>query len=85
MDCADERAVHSGSAADAAGILFTKERVTLEAQNSEKPSVPFAKQLKAIFTDKYMLIILCLLLIFAFGASIKNLSLVYFCNYVLGT
>ena len=64
---------------------FTKERVTLEAQNSEEPSVPFAKQLKAIFTDKYMLIIYAYFLIFTFGASIKNLSLVYFCNYVLGT
>ena len=64
---------------------FTKERVTLEAQNSEEPPVPFAKQLKAIFTDKYMLIIYAYFLIFTFGASIKNLSLVYFCNYVLGT
>ena len=64
---------------------FTKERVTLEAQNSEEPSVPFAKQLKAIFTDKYMLIIYAYFLIFTFGASIKNLSLVYFCHYVLGT
>ena len=64
---------------------FTKERVTLEAQNSEESSVPFAKQLKAIFTDKYMLIIYAYFLIFTFGASIKNLSLVYFCNYVLGT
>ncbi len=32
-----------------------------------------------------MLIIYAYFLIFTFGASIKNLSLVYFCNYVLGT
>ena len=64
---------------------FTKERVTLETQDKEEASVPFAKQLKAIFTDKYMLIIYAYFLIYTFGTSIKNLSLVYFCNYVLGT
>ncbi len=64
---------------------FTKERVTLEAQRSETAAVPFARQLKAIFTDRYMLIIYAYFLIFTFGSSIKNLSLVYFCNYVLGT
>ena len=64
---------------------FTKERVTLEAQSSEETAVPFVKQLKAIFTDKYMLIIYAYFLIYTLGTSIKNLSLVYFCNYVLGT
>lgn len=64
---------------------FTKERVTLETQDNEEASVPFAKQLKAIFTDKYMLLIYAYFLIYTFGTSIKNLSLVYFCNYVLGT
>ena len=64
---------------------FTKERVTLETQDNEEISAPFAKQLKAIFTDKYMLIIYAYFLIYTFGTSIKNLSLVYFCNYVLGT
>lgn len=64
---------------------FTKERVTLENQDIEETSVPFVKQLKAIFTDKYMLIIYAYFLIYTFGTSIKNLSLVYFCNYVLGT
>ncbi len=64
---------------------FTKERVTLENQDKEEASFPFLKQLKAIFTDKYMLIIYAYFLIYTFGTSIKNLSLVYFCNYVLGT
>lgn len=36
--------------------FFTKERVTLENQaTGEDAAVPFAKQLKAIFTDKYMI------------------------------
>ena len=65
---------------------FTKERVTLEAQGSgEGSGVPFRQQLKAIFTDKYMLLIYAYFLIYILGTSIKNLSLVYFCNYVLGT
>lgn len=66
--------------------FFTKERVTLEAQNAgEGETVPFRKQLQAIFTDKYMLIIYAYFLIYTMGTSIKNISLVYFCNYVLGT
>ncbi len=64
---------------------FTKERVTLENAEEEQPSVSFGKQLKAIFTDKYMIIIYLYFLISTMGISIKNVSLVYFCNYVLGT
>ena len=65
---------------------FTKERVTLEERNAGiEKTVPFAQQLKAIFTDKYMLLIYAYFLIYTAGTSIKNISLVYFCNYVLGT
>ena len=65
---------------------FTKERVTLEERSAGiEKTVPFAQQLKAIFTDKYMLLIYAYFLIYTAGTSIKNLSLVYFCNYVLGS
>lgn len=66
---------------------FTKERVTLEGRQDESAAktVPFLKQLKAIFTDKYMLIIYAYFFVYTFGTVIKNMSLVYFCNYVLGT
>ena len=65
---------------------FTKERVTLEERSAGiEKTVPFAQQLKAIFTDKYMLLIYAYFLIYTAGTSIKNISLVYFCNYVLGT
>ncbi len=65
--------------------FFTTERVTLEGQQTgEKPPVPFMQQLRAIFSDKYMLIIYAYFLIYTTGSSIKNVSLVYFCNYVLG-
>jgi GPH family glycoside/pentoside/hexuronide:cation symporter len=65
--------------------FFTKERVTLENAEEAEDAVSFGKQLKAIFTDKYMIIIYVYFLIYTMGSSIKNLSLVYFCNYVLGT
>ena len=64
---------------------FTKERVTLEGGEDEEAKLPFAQQLKAIFTDKYMIVILSYFLIYTVGSSIKNLGLVYYCNYVLGT
>lgn len=64
---------------------FTRERVTLEVQNEDTVSIPLTNQLKAIFTDKYMLIIYAYFLIYSIGSTIKNISLVYFCNYVLGS
>lgn len=62
---------------------FTKERVTEEAQGDGE--APYRKLVKTVFTDRYMLIILSYFLLYTFGMSIKNLSLVYYCNYVLGT
>lgn len=63
---------------------FTKERVTEETKQKEDGDVPFVEKLRAIFTDRYMLIIYIYFLIFSMGSCIKNVSLVYFCNYVLG-
>ena len=64
---------------------FTKERVTLENAEIEEEKLPFKSQLKAVFSDKFMLVILGYFLITTCAACVKNLSLVYFCNYVLGT
>lgn len=64
---------------------FTKERVTAETLDAPAEKLQYRQQLKAIFTDKYMLIIYAYFLIYTLGSSIKNISLVYFCNYVLGT
>lgn len=63
---------------------FTKERVTEETVEDEN-TVSFKEQLKIIFTDTYMIIIYAYFLIYTIGTSFKNLGLVYFCNYVLGT
>ena len=64
---------------------FTKERVTEESQDIEEKKIPFKTQLKIVFTDKYLLIVFAYFLIYTFGMSMKNLGLVYYCNYVLGT
>ena len=63
---------------------FTKERVSEETKN-ENNNVSLKKQLSAVFTDKYMIIIYVYFLIYTCGTTIKNISLVYFCNYVLGS
>jgi len=64
---------------------FTKERVTEETAEDEEQAISFKEQLKAILTDKYMLIIYGYFLIYTVGTCFKNLGLVYYCNYVLGT
>lgn len=64
---------------------FTRERVTEESVGQPEEKVHFGQQLRAIFTDRYMLIIFGYFLIYTIGTSFKNLGLVYYCNYVLGT
>lgn len=64
---------------------FTKERVTEETAAVQEKKIPFRVQLKIVLSDKYILIILSYFLIYTVGSSLKNLSLVYYCNYVLGT
>lgn len=64
---------------------FTKERVTEEQAGQEEKKIPFLKQLKIIFTDKYMLIMYIYFFIYTMGSTFKNIGLVYYCNYVLGT
>ncbi len=64
---------------------YTKERVTAEGMEEAAKNLSYKKQLKAIFTDKFMLIIFAYFFVYTLGVSFKNTSLVYFCNYVLGT
>ena len=66
--------------------FFTKERITEEAAaagETEKKS--FREQLGILFTDKYMMLMYGYFLVTTIGATIKNIGLVYYCNYVLGT
>lgn len=65
---------------------FTKERITEEAPAAEREKkIPFRIRLKIVLTDRYMLVILAYFLIQTFGSTLKNLGLVYYCNWVLGT
>ncbi len=66
---------------------FTKERVTEESSPDEQqePKLPFAKQFRILFTDKYMILMYIYFLVYTIGTTLKNLGLVYYCNYVLGT
>lgn len=66
--------------------FFTKERVTEEtASAGDESKLSFKEQLKIIFTDKYMVLMYVYFLIYTIGSVLKNMGLVYYCNYVLGT
>ena len=64
---------------------FTKERVTEEQSGTEEKKLPFLTQLKIVLTDKYMILMFVYFFIYTLGTSLKNIGLVYYCNYVLGT
>ena len=65
--------------------FFTKERVTKEAGGKEDEGLSFTKQMKIIFSDKYMILMYAYFLIYTMGTVLKNTGLVYYCNYVLGS
>ena len=66
--------------------FFTKERITEEAKElGERDKLSFGEQMKLLFTDRYMLLIYSYFLVTTIGTTIKNIGLVYYCNYVLGT
>ena len=65
--------------------FFTKERVTEEKAEEEDSGLKFSEQLKLLFTDKYMILMYVYFFVYTVGTTLKNLGLVYYCNYVLGT
>ncbi len=66
--------------------FFTRERVT-EEENAAgaKSELSLRRQMKILFTDRYMLLMYAYFLISTTGTVFKNLALVYYSNYVLGT
>lgn len=64
---------------------FTKERVTEELRKVETVKIPYKMQIKAVFSDKYIVLLLVYSLIYTLGGTLKNSALIYYCNYVLGT
>ncbi len=64
---------------------FTKERLSQETAHEPEKKIPFRMQLKAVFSDKFMLILLGYFLLYTISSQLKNMALPYYCNYVLGT
>lgn len=67
--------------------FFTKERITEENSELEEaaPSMTLKEQAKACLSSKYWVIMMVALLVIQFCTNIQNTSLVYYCNWVLGT
>ncbi|MGN0547592.1 MAG: MFS transporter [Acutalibacteraceae bacterium] len=64
---------------------FTRERITEECADKETEKVPVKTQLLSVIKDKYWVVIFLYLIVYHIGSNLKNISLIYFCNYVLGT
>ena len=64
---------------------FTKERITEEKRGQKEEKVSFIYQLKAAFSDKYIYLLMLYFMVYTIGTQFKNLGLVYYSNYVLGT
>lgn len=64
---------------------FTRERITEENEGAEEQKIPIKTQLLSVIKDKYWVVLFLYLIVYHVGLNLKNISLIYFCNYVLGT
>lgn len=64
---------------------FTKERITEESGDKVEKPVPFKLKLKAVFKDRFFVVLIIYFFVYTVGMTFKNIGLVYYCNYVLGT
>lgn len=65
---------------------FTKERVTLEADEKvKKEDHTLKERLKACFSDKYWLVIMGIVVLYNLYNNFQVTSTLYYCNWVLGT
>lgn len=65
--------------------FYTRERVTEETADEIVETKPIREQLRAVLHDRYWLLIIAYYIVYTTGVCFKNASLVYYCNYVLGT
>lgn len=69
-------------------FLFTRERVTEESMDSAEEAAPKAAslgaQLKAVTSEKWWWIIVVFYLVFQWSGALKNGSMSYFCQWVVG-
>ena len=63
---------------------YTRERVTEEDGESRK-KFPYRKQIKACMREPYMVLILAIYILTQAATQVRNTSLLYYCNYILGT
>ncbi|CAM5645790.1 MFS transporter [Streptomyces pilosus] len=64
---------------------FTRERITEERAGPEAGDVRYLRQLKLIFADRYLVVLLAVALLNHFTLGVQNVALVYYSNFVLGT
>lgn len=67
--------------------FFTKERITEESRNlgGGEEGISVSGQLRACLTDRYWVIIIITQIIIQIVTDIQTTSLIYYCNWVLGT
>ena len=67
--------------------FFTKERITEESKDLEesKNQLSIRQQLKACLSSRYWVIIIVAQIIIQLATNVQNTSLIYYCNWVLGT
>ena len=66
---------------------YTKERITEEQQEYEveEKKVSYRKQFMTCLKDPYMVMVVGIWLIYELVTILRNTSLLYYCNYILGT
>ena len=65
---------------------FTRERITEEElEATEQAAKPMKEQLHACFSNRYWLIFMGVYILTQIATNFQNTSLLYYCNWVLGT
>lgn len=65
---------------------FTKERISEESSGEEKSEgISIKQQISACLADKYWVIFMAAQIIIQIATNLQNTSLLYYCNWVLGT
>ena len=66
--------------------FFTKERITEEGRELEaRADRSLKEQMKACLSSKYWIIMMVTLVLIQLCTNLQNTSLIYYCNWVLGT
>lgn len=66
-------------------FCYTRERITEEIRlDAKEEKIPIGKQLKGVVSDPYWWIVILFYLLFNFSGGLKNLSMSYYCDYVVG-